>query len=153
MSELRSIRVEAADLLELRRRVLRNGDPTKNVEDARDDEPATLHVGGFIEDRLLVSASFYLTSAPDNGGPVSYQLRFMATDVAAQGRGYGSQVLDFAFKALRQNGADQVWAHARDTALGFYVATGWDVVEGSEHLSAETLLPHTTVVQSLIIAV
>ena len=74
----------------------------------------------------------------------------MATDFDVQGRGYGARVLEFAFEALRAEGAAQVWAYARDTALGFYVATGWSVVEGSEHLSAETQLPHTTIVKSLV---
>jgi GNAT superfamily N-acetyltransferase len=152
VSELRTVRVEASDLHELRRRVLRNNDPAKKAGDARDDEAATLHVGGFIDERLVVSASFYLTKAPVNEELVSYQLRFMATDFDVQGKGYGSQVLEFAFDVLREEGAQQVWAYARDTALGFYVATGWSVVEGSEHLSAETHLPHTTIVKSLIAA-
>jgi GNAT superfamily N-acetyltransferase len=150
VSELRVERVEAARLHELRRRVLRGNDPTKNAGDARDDERATLHVGGFVDDRLVVSASFYLTRAPVHEELVSYQLRFMATDFDVQGRGYGAKVLDFALAALREQDGEQVWAYARDTALGFYVATGWGVVEGSEHLSAETQLPHTTIVKSLV---
>ena len=149
MSELRVERVGASLLHELRRRVLRGNDPTKNAGVARDDELATLHFGGFVDDRLVVSASFYLTKAPVNEELVSYQLRFMATDFDVQGRGYGATVLAFAFEALREKGGEQVWAYARDTALGFYVATGWSVVEGSEHLSAESQLPHTTIVKSL----
>lgn len=148
--ELRVERVEASTLHELRLRVLRGNDPTKKAADARDDEAATLHAGGFVDDRLVVSASFYLTPAPVHEELVSYQLRFMATDFDVQGRGYGAKVLEFAFEALRAKGAAQVWAYARDTALGFYVATGWRVVEGSEHLSAETQLPHTTIVKSLV---
>jgi GNAT superfamily N-acetyltransferase len=147
--ELRVERVDASALHELRSRVLRGSDPTKPVHE-RDDEEATLHVGGFDGDRVVVSASFYLTPAPVHEELVSYQLRFMATDFDVQGRGYGAKVLAFAFEALRAKGAQQVWAHARDTALGFYVATGWRVVEGSEHVSAESHLPHTTIVKSLI---
>ncbi|MHB8378480.1 MAG: GNAT family N-acetyltransferase [Acidimicrobiales bacterium] len=148
--ELRVERVAATSLHELRRRVLRGNDPTKNVADARDEEGATLHVGGFVDDRLVVSASFYLTPAPVHEELVSYQLRFMATDFDVQGRGYGAKVLECAFEELRERGAAQAWAYARDTALGFYVATGWRVLEGSEHLSAETQLPHTTIVKSLV---
>ena len=46
-------------------------------------------------------------------------------------------------------GVEHLWANARDTALGFYLATGWTAVPGSEHLSKETQLPHTVVVKSL----
>ena len=148
-SELRIERVEAPVLYELRLRVLRGNDPTKSAADARDDEATSLHFAGFVDDRLVVSASFYRTSAPVHEELVSYQLRFMATDFDVQGRGYGARVLEFALEALRAEGAQQVWAYARDTALGFYVATGWRVVAGSEHLSAETHLPHTTIVKSL----
>jgi GNAT superfamily N-acetyltransferase len=150
MTELRVERVGASNLYELRLRVLRGNDPTKKAGDAHDDEAATLHLGGFIGDRLVVSASFYLTPAPVNQELVSYQLRFMATDFDVQGKGYGAEVLEFAFDELREKGAAQVWAYARDTALGFYVATGWNVVEGSEHLSKVTNLPHTTIVKSLV---
>ncbi|HEV3267957.1 MAG TPA: GNAT family N-acetyltransferase [Acidimicrobiales bacterium] len=150
MAELRVEHVEAPTLHELRRRVLRGNDPTKSAGDASDDEATTLHLGGFVGDRLVVSASFYLTTAPINEELVSYQLRFMATDADVQGKGYGSRVLEVAFDELREKGAAQVWAHARDSALGFYVSTGWRVVEGSEHLSTVTHLPHTTIVKSLV---
>ncbi len=150
VAELRVERVEATALHALRLRVLRDNDPTKSASDARDDEATSLHVGGFEGDRLVVSASYFLTPAPVNPELVSYQLRFMATDFDVQGKGYGAKVLAFAFEALRERGAEQVWAYARDSALGFYVATGWRAVEGSEHLSAETHLPHTTIVKSLV---
>jgi GNAT superfamily N-acetyltransferase len=73
----------------------------------------------------------------------------MATDVHAQGRGYGALVMAEARNVLLEAGAQELWANARDTALGFYVATGWTIVEGSEHLSPETQLPHTIIVMRL----
>ena len=50
---------------------------------------------------------------------------------------------------LRALGAEQVWANGRDTALGFYLTAGWRTVEGSEHLSPETQLPHTAIYKIL----
>jgi hypothetical protein len=50
---------------------------------------------------------------------------------------------------LRRRGARQLWAYARDSALGFYLATGWSVVEGSQHVSVETGLPHTVIRMAL----
>ena len=41
-------------------------------------------------------------------------------------------------RSLRHSAREQLWANARDSALGFYLATGWTVVEGSEHVSPET---------------
>ena len=137
-------------LHELRRRVLRGNDPELSVADPRDGDATTRHFGGFVDDRLVVSASFYLATAPVTEDLVSYQLRYMATDFDVQGRGYGAAVVEVAFDELRALGAEQVWAYARDTALGFYVATGWTIVEGSEFISAETQLPHSIIVKLLV---
>ncbi|MHB1087879.1 MAG: GNAT family N-acetyltransferase [Acidimicrobiales bacterium] len=141
-------RVDALQLHELRRRVLRSNNPDVSVSDPRDEESSSLHFGGFLGDRLVVSASFFVSPSPLSSG-AAYQLRYMATDFDVQGKGYGALVLEAAAAQLRTLGVEQVWANGRDTALGFYRATGWQVVEGSEHLSAETRLPHTVILKSL----
>jgi GNAT superfamily N-acetyltransferase len=147
--ELRVARVSADQLHDLRRRVLRNDDPAIYHPDSRDDEETSWHYGGFLGSRLVVSASFYPSAPPMNTELVSMQLRYMATDFDVQGRGYGARVLAFAEEDLRARGVEQVWANGRDTALGFYESVGWQRVEGSEHLSAETMLPHTVIFKRL----
>lgn len=142
--------VSARDLHELRRRVLRNNNPESLVADVRDDESTSLHFGGFDAGRLVVSASFYSSMDLFNLEAVTYQLRYMATDFDVQGRGFGARVLTFAEAALRRRGVEQIWANARDTALGFYGAIGWSFRVGSEHLSAETQLPHTVIFKRLL---
>lgn len=148
--EFRVARVDAASLYELRRRILRGNDPQKNVADPHDDDPTSLHFGGFLHDRVVVSASFFLSISALGDEFGTYQLRYMATDVDVQGSGYGALVLAQATTTLRAMGVRQIWANARDTALGFYSSVGWTIVAGSEHVSAETLLPHTVIVKSLI---
>jgi GNAT superfamily N-acetyltransferase len=141
--------VEAPALYELRRRVLRGNDPHKSVVDSRDGEATSWHFGGFLNGRLVVSASFFPAEAPIRKDLNSYQLRYMAADFDVQGSGYGARVLAAASEILVARGAQQLWANARDTALGFYLATGWTPIEGSEHVSAETQLPHTVIVKIL----
>jgi GNAT superfamily N-acetyltransferase len=147
--EYRVARVEAPVLYELRRRVLRENDPAKNVADPRDAAAASMHFGGYLGDELVVSASFFPSTSPTHLDLVAYQLRYMATDFAVQGRGYGATLLARASADLRDEGAQQLWANARDSALGFYLATGWTVIEGSQHLSPETQLPHTVIVMDV----
>jgi GNAT superfamily N-acetyltransferase len=142
-------RVSADQLHGLRRRVLRNDDPAIYHPDPRDDDETSLHYGGMLGPRLVVSASFFPSAPPMNSELVTYQLRYMATDFDVQGRGYGARVLDFAEADLRTMGVEQLWANGRDTALGFYESVGWLRLEGSEHLSPETLLPHTVIFKSL----
>jgi GNAT superfamily N-acetyltransferase len=149
-NEFRVARVDAGELYELRRRVLRGNDPTKSVDDARDSEPTAMHFAGLLDDAVVVSASFYPTSAPVREDLTSYQLRFMAVDFDAQGHGYGAQLLAIAEQALRDAGAEQLWANARDTALGFYSATGWEILPNSANISAETQLPHHKIAKLLI---
>jgi GNAT superfamily N-acetyltransferase len=138
-------RVQASELLDLRRRVLRADNPESSVEDSRDGEDDALHFGGFLGERLVASASWFVSDPPLNKELRSYQLRYMAIDYDVQGRGYGGIVVATAIEELRARGAQQLWAYARDSALGFYVATGWTAVEGSQHISKETGLPHTVI--------
>jgi GNAT superfamily N-acetyltransferase len=141
--------VRASELVELRRRVLRGGDPNSPARDDRDDDDGALHVGGFLGERLVASASWFLAPSPVDGDLSAYQLRFMATEVDVQGRGYGSLMLDQSTALLRARGAQQLWAYARDSALGFYRATGWSILEGSQDVSHETQLPHTVIYKAL----
>ena len=142
-------RVDATRLHELRRRVLRGDDPAKTVADPRDDESTALHYAGLVDERIVVCASFYPSTSPVNDVKPTYQLRYMATDFDVQGRGLGARVLRAAERDLVALGVEQVWANGRDTALGFYRATGWRLIEGSQHLSPETGLPHTVIVRDL----
>jgi GNAT superfamily N-acetyltransferase len=147
--DLHVSRVSADQLHELRRRVLRDDDPAIYHPDPRDDDETSLHYAGYLGPRLIVSASFFPSAPPMNSALVTYQLRYMATDFDVQGRGYGARVLAFAEDDLRTLGVEQLWANGRDTALGFYESVGWLRVEGSEHLSPETKLPHTVIFKSL----
>jgi len=143
-------RVDASRLYELRRRILRKNDPEAIVDEPRDHESTSVHFAGLLGDRVVVSASFYPTEAPVRANLVSYQLRFMAVDADEQGHGYGAEVLTVAEDALRNVGVEQLWANARDTALGFYTATGWETLPESAHISGETQLPHHKIVKLLI---
>ena len=136
-------------LHEIRRKVLRGGDPDASVVDPRDDEPTALHFAGLLGSRVVVSASFYPTTAPMAPDFVGYQLRYMATEPDVQGVGYAARVLATAEVELRRLGAQIIWANGRDSALGFYRSTGWRTIAGSEHLSAETRLPHTVIYKGL----
>jgi GNAT superfamily N-acetyltransferase len=149
MSDLRVETVDASLLYDLRRRVLRANNPDAAVDFVDDNAPTARHFAGLLDDRVVASASFFLSTAPVRPELVSYQLRFMAVDFDVQGRGFGAVVLDAAEDLLRELGAQQLWANARDVALGFYVATGWTPIEGSENVSPLSNLPHTEITKVL----
>jgi len=152
LTERVDLRIEEVDprrLHPLRRRVLRGDDPMARVDEPRDGEVTALHLAGVLDGEIVVCASFFEAAFAPDPGSSAYQLRFMATDAAVQGRGYGARVLAEAERRLRERGATRLWANARDTALGFYQSVGFVAVEGSEFLSAETQLPHTVIHMTL----
>lgn len=87
----------------------------------------------------------YASTSPLHPAVPAWQLRYLATDVPAQGRGFGEAALRRLAREARQRGADELWANGCDSALGFYRHEGWDVIPGSEHLSPYTQLPHTVI--------
>lgn len=136
-------------LFDLRRRALRRGDPAARVGEARDDEPTSLHLAGLVDGEVVVCASLYLEPFPPDPRPTDYQLRYMATDEARRGQGLGAVVLARGEAEVGARGARRVWAHARDTALGFYARAGFRVVPDSAFVSAETGVPHHVIVKDL----
>jgi GNAT superfamily N-acetyltransferase len=143
-------RVAAEALYDLRRRVLRADNPEVSVAYVRDTEVTSIHYAGILDGRIVVSASLYPSESPINPELKTYQLRYVATDFDVQGNGLGTLVLDVVEDELKSLGVEQIWANGRDTALDFYRALNWQLVEGSEHLSPETKLPHTIIYKLLL---
>jgi GNAT superfamily N-acetyltransferase len=99
--------------------------------------------------RLVGVATFASRPYPDRPGVAAVQLRGMAVETAQHGRGIGQLLLTAAMDRLRAQGTELLWAKARDQALGFYERLGMHV-EGDGYITADTRLPHHTVVIELI---
>lgn len=145
---VRVARVSPHVLYDLRARVLRDGDVSR-AANPRDDEPSTWHFAGQFGESVVASASLYPSTWPLDDTLDALQLRYMAVDPSVQGRGVGRVLLVQAEAIVRANGVVRIWAHARDSAVGFYRALGWGVLPHSEHRSAETGLAHTTMTRTL----
>lgn len=141
--------VESSELHELRRTVLRGGDPSVAVEDPRDGQADSMHLAVRIDGAVVVAGSFYTSTSPVNPEQHAVQLRYLATNPVFQRQGLGAKLLREAEARLIRRGVDSLWANARDTALGFYLHEGWEALPGSQHLSPETQLPHTVIVKAL----
>ena len=85
---------------------------------------------------------------PERPQAKAFQLRGMAVDEGLQGTGVGRVLLTAAVDRLRAQGADVLWANARDTALGFYQRLGWRV-EGDGFLYGYRDMPHHVAVLDL----
>jgi GNAT superfamily N-acetyltransferase len=145
---LEVVEVDTAACLDLRRRVLRAGTPSTDPHFAEDDRPGTFHLAAVAGGRVLGVVTF--TPQPLETRPDAYavQLRGMATELDARATGAGRAVFEAGVERLRAAGYAVLWAKARDSALGFYERMGMHA-EGDGYVTAETGLPHHTVVMDL----
>lgn len=144
--QVRITEIAAEDTHELRRRVLRAGRPDAVVTFPQDGQPGAFHLGAFMGDRLVGVATFFPDPLDLRPGADAMRLRGLAVDAEMQGLGIGRSMLEAAVSLISLHGAHVLWAHGRDTAVGFYERLGW-VVHGDGFI--ENDLPHHIVVLDL----
>jgi ribosomal protein S18 acetylase RimI-like enzyme len=114
---------------DLRWRVLRAAwdQPRGSEKDDRDAESQHLMILGLDSRALAVGRLHFNTSA-------EAQIRFMAVDPQAQGRGLGSTILEEFECRARAAGATSIVLNARAPAQRFYERHGFVVVGPAETL-------------------
>ncbi|HWL42890.1 MAG TPA: GNAT family N-acetyltransferase [Ilumatobacter sp.] len=133
----------------LRLAVLRHDTPTKNVVLPGDDHPDTRHLAIRTADgRVVATSSWSEQESPDRPGARALQLRGMAVAHSHHRLGLGSQLIDAGRALAAERGIGLLWANARDSALDFYVAEGFDIV-GEGFVTADTQLPHHRILRQL----
>jgi GNAT superfamily N-acetyltransferase len=116
------------------------------VPSAYDADPATVHIGAFVDGVAVGCASVFPAAYDDE--PAAWRLRGMAVSPDYQGKGVGRQVLEAAIAVAAAAGAPLIWANARTSALGFYQLLGWRPV-GEEFTYGPAGLPHYVMVRQL----
>ena len=147
MSPVEAVDVE--ELYDLRMDVLRRDTPSDNVHFAQDAHPETLHFAVRDESGAVIAGSTWSPSPfPGRPDEPAIQLRGMAVSAEHRGRGLGAAMIVAGLDHARRRGAVLVWANARDSALDFYVANGFEVT-GDGFRTKDTDLPHHRIVQRL----
>lgn len=128
---------------------LRRGTASHDVVFAEDDLPGTCHLAVRGDDgRLLAISSWNPAESPDRPGQPGLQLRGMAVAPDHRRRGFGEALIAAGLELAARQGVTVVWANARDTALPFYTALGFEVV-GEGFVTADTRLPHHRIVRQV----
>jgi GNAT superfamily N-acetyltransferase len=83
-----------------------------------DDDPEGVHFGLFANGQLCTVVSLF------NEGKI-YRFRKFATVVDAQGKGYGTLMLNHLIHYVQTMGAEKLWCNARVSAAGFYGKLGF----------------------------
>jgi GNAT superfamily N-acetyltransferase len=138
----------AAQTHDLRARVLRSGTVSTDVAWEGDDTPGTRHLGIVREGVVVATSTWIPQPFPDEPDRRAVRLRGMATDPEYRGAGLGRRLLDSGCDRAARSGFDLVWAHARSTALDFYLSAGF-VTRGEEFVEVATGLPHQLVSRRL----
>ena len=126
--------IESRETHPLRQHLLRPHQPLEAMAFAGDDDRDTRHFGARDADgQLLGIVSIYRQPYPQAQhftapGDNQWQLRAMATDTSQRKLGLGRKLLAAAEEyAQTQSGGEPllIWANAREIALGFYRACGY----------------------------
>lgn len=93
--------------------------PEKTLDEVKLDNDADgYHFGLYLDHRLTSIVSLFKDGD-------TMQLRKFATLHNAQGKGYGSQLLEYVISFCRQNHTRRIWCNARTNAAGFYSRYGF----------------------------
>lgn len=118
-------REEFEQYYDLRWRILRKpwGEPAGSERDQEEDE--AYHIMAVENDRVVGVARLQF---PDEG---SAQIRYMAVEPAFQGQGIGQQIVEHMESYAQQQSASRLFLHARENAVGFYLALDYAILESS----------------------
>lgn len=112
----------------LRQKVLRKNQESKECKFEGDEVDGTLHYGLFLEDKICAILSLFETSHQLFNEHYQVQLRGMAIDESYQGQGLGSQLLVYVLEDLKHQkpNVERVWCNAREVAYRFYQKQGFE---------------------------
>lgn len=115
-------------------------DLLKNCIIEIDEREDAIHLGAWIDDRLVGICSLFQMSTTKLPDDRQYRLRAMATDPEIRGSGAGAAIVKYALQLTRTMGYEVLWCDAREVALGFYERMGF--VRIDEWYEVRNIGPH-----------
>ena len=142
--------ISAKDTYSIRQKMLRPGREAIECIFKDDEDNQTIHLGAFIDGKLVSVASFFFNNNPRFAENVQYQLRGMATLPEHQNHGYSRELLKFGFPMIKRNFCDLVWCNARTSAEGFYQKAGFEAI--GEVFDIPDVGPHRLMIKKFSIS-
>ena len=109
----------------IRHPMLRQGRPIEDCVFDGDKDPKTIHLGAFIENKLVGVLSAYQKSTSAFEVKESYQIRGVAVLTTAHRKGIGRALMANIEHRLKQRKIDLIWLNARITAVDFYTTLAY----------------------------
>jgi len=134
------------DIMDLRVKVLRKGTPYTHANYPEDTYHDVVHFGIMDDGIVLATSTWFMKECPERIGISAMQLKGMAVSSSLQSSGFGSKLITRGLQHAQDNGAQCIWARARDFAIGFYERCGFEVI-GDGFMDEPTAMPHHIVLR------
>lgn len=125
---------EYDEYLALRNEVLRKPLGLEFTPEEMLREPSCIHIAGYLANNLCMT----LALVPEGAKLKMIQV---ATKPGLERRGIGSAALAFCERYCLERGIREIYCHARETAIPFYLRSGY-VTEGENYILVG--IPHVT---------
>lgn len=125
--------------VKLREKILREPLGTYFTEQELEAEKDHVQIAGFIDNEIIATAVLV---------PEGYVVKMqrVAVDASLQGNNIGSEMMDFCEQFANSINSKEIYCHARDTAVKFYIKNGYQGVgdyfdeDGIPHLEMRKML-------------
>ena len=121
-------KITAFETIMVRHPVLRPGRPIESCHFDGDDLPTTSHFGLFFEGHLVGIISSFEAKNNLFSEENQFQIRGMAVLEQFQKKGFGEALLNYCENEIRMTNGDLIWFNARETALGFYKKSKYEII-------------------------
>tara|TARA_R110002049_G_scaffold274391_2_gene452320 strand:+ start:1067 stop:1591 length:525 start_codon:yes stop_codon:yes gene_type:complete len=120
--------INSEDTYSVRHPVLRAGKPIESCIFEGDELETTIHLGLFLNDKLIGVSTFLKKNNSLLSDSGQYQLRGMAILKEFQGYGFGKIILEHGELILKNKKVKTIWCNAREVAVNFYKKTGYQTI-------------------------
>jgi ribosomal protein S18 acetylase RimI-like enzyme len=121
-------KITAFETIIVRHPVLRPGRQIESCHFDGDDLLSTSHFGLFLENQLAGVISVFKIQNKLFSEENQYQIRGMAVLSEFQKKGFGEALLEYCENEIRIKSGDLIWFNARETAVGFYEKSGYEIL-------------------------
>ena len=140
LENLQIIEISSEKTIPVRQPVLRAGRPVADCIFDGDDLETTIHLGAFINNKLVGVVTYMKNANTLFDSENQYQLRGMAVLEDYQAKGVGKKLLYKGEQILKLKEAQLIWCNARIIALPFYKSDGFKIIGEEFHIP--TVGPH-----------